>query len=98
MQMRANGSPQQVAREGEPMPRTSKPKHAGPVRRKKLTNKGEPSEKSSLPMTGNVSVTVNLVWPTQVSAARKEVSNVVSLWIWKIIRLCLDKVWMIFRP
>ncbi len=79
------------------MPRTSKTKPAVQVRRKKLTNKGEAFEKSSLPTTGNVSVTVNFVWPSEMSAAPKELPSPISPWIAKIARYCLDKIWTIFR-
>lgn len=79
------------------MSRTSKTKPAVPVRKKKPTSKGEALEKSLLPTTGNVSVTVNVIWPSEASAAPKELSSVVGPWIWTIIRHCLNKVWMIFR-
>ena len=79
------------------MPRTLNTKPTVPVRRKRPASKSEALEKSLLPATGNVSVTVNVVWPGEVSAPSKELPSQVNPWIEKIIRYCLDKIWTIFR-
>ena len=75
------------------MSRTSKTNSAAAARRKRSASK-DGAERTLLPNTGNVSVTINVVWPDGLRSASQESSSP----IWKFIRYCLDKVWALFRP
>lgn len=79
------------------MPRTSRIKSTVPVRRKKPASKTEAIVTSSLPATGNLSVTVNVIWPSEAGAASNGLSSLVGPWVGKTIHYCIGKLWMFFR-
>ena len=78
------------------MSRTSKTNSAARHRSKRSASKGGGNERTLLPNAGNVSVTINVVWPDGGRSAAQEASSVGPL-IWKAMRYCLDKLWALFR-
>lgn len=67
-----------------------------PIRKKRQT--GRDIEMPPPPSTGNVSVIVNVVLPTEIGGPNKGASYAAAPWMMKLLRYCFEKVWTLIRP